>query len=218
MLFNVVKHHLHVCTEVISLDPDLGNLPLASAGNTGQPYVVYKWFINYPGVKGRVEKGSCDIINQGTFICLQFCFYDRKLAPIAVTAEPRDAWARELRRGSGQNFSAWHQRCRRWPRAGRGTGTAGTMGRWRSGLRLRSAWDCATRARCQHHRQPAAARCCPLAQLSFRSHHHLQTWKRCLTKFGMESTIMRLLLFVESYQQLRYYKQAFKLWDCLQRF
>ena len=86
-LFNVVKHHLHVCTEVISLDPDLGNLPLASAGNTGQPYVVYKWFINYPGVKGRVEKGSCDIINQGTFICLQFCFYDRKLAPIAVTAE-----------------------------------------------------------------------------------------------------------------------------------
>ena len=62
MLFNVVKHHLHVCTEVISLDPDLGNLPLASAGNTGRPYVAYKWFINYPGVKGRVEKGSCDII------------------------------------------------------------------------------------------------------------------------------------------------------------
>merc|ERR1712155_205137 len=82
MLLNVVKHHLHVCTEVISLDPDLGNLPLASAGNTGQAYVAYKWFINYPGVKGRVEKGSCDVINQGTFICLQFCFYDRKLAPI----------------------------------------------------------------------------------------------------------------------------------------
>ena len=79
---------------------------------------------------------------------------------------------------------------------GPGAATGGTMGRWRSGLR--SAWDCATRARCQHHRQPTAARCCPLAQLSFRSHHHHQTWKRCLTMFGMESTIICLLLHVES--------------------